>query len=880
MESKVQNAPQEGSRNKSNKSRNPEQANKVTDSSKTKAPKHTNAVIQNPDRQLKILHRNPVETNNAKANSTPTAITLTAFNEMSLPDAAKELIKLWPERIWKQSFQVRHGMPLCMNFCRFGVCNFGPSCRFNHPAKGRSTDEALVAAASSDMHLHNAFSLAMTIIRVVDSYHETVLKIRLPPPDSLSRSAQLLKLGVDKLVGACTELARRPWDSQIHLNSYGLEVTLICSILPRCAERVRYYMTDASSRAPGGVDETFLAHARATDHALALPRLALIDRENEIFKVLRDQVPLPPLAASTEESDTAESLDAKCEADSALKAALDLHRCLITCARNSTAAMCQTASLRDEVMDDMRAILLPAFHAQCDSALKLPFEMKLQLAPFGSSANTVGTLSSDLDIMIDLDVRLSTPPQGCTDFVDINECMPDSVLALALEALEKDFGSGANASTFPTAKFTLREFVSSARVPVLKLKHVASGIDIDLIEKESNRLGVLNTQFIRDYANVDPRVRPLMLAVKRWAGARCVSDSRNGTLSTYCWMLMVIFFLHVTSAEQDNDPSAPWINLKRTHGLGNQGLEKYTLREPLKLSQIYEEMLANTPASPDPTAGTLDLCRLLVRFFAFYGTEGDESFRTFESIAVIRKGKRALKKGISLNYKLRSLSVDESIEKRSRGHSEVADGGPLSTPLKETPADKDENRNTPVSVFDTSQMAKEIASLDSDSDGEDVAGVSSGPVWTPDAKSKKKGEVIDSSILWRISVEDPFELEHDLGSVIRSQIGQAYILSELRRAVSLLHDSLIAKTSTKSDIFDILCTVNENPPDLSYPCHICTSMDHKFNDCPRHACFKCGQRGHFTKECTVSRSQQRQLLSVQAVANKQSSKERRKKTNK
>ena len=44
---------------------------------------------------------------------------------------------------------------------------------------------------------------------------------------------------------------------------------------------------------------------------------------------------------------------------------------------------------------------------------------------------------------------------------------------------------------------------------------------------------LLNTALLKYYAQVDPRVRPLVFAVKYWAKQRGINDAVNGTLSSY-----------------------------------------------------------------------------------------------------------------------------------------------------------------------------------------------------------------------------------------------------------------------------------------------------------------------------------------------------------
>lgn len=54
-----------------------------------------------------------------------------------------------------------------------------------------------------------------------------------------------------------------------------------------------------------------------------------------------------------------------------------------------------------------------------------------------------------------------------------------------------------------------------------------------------------NTLLLRTYAAVDSRAKQLLLAIKIWAKRAGVADASSGTLSSYGWALLGIFYLQV-----------------------------------------------------------------------------------------------------------------------------------------------------------------------------------------------------------------------------------------------------------------------------------------------------------------------------------------------
>jgi predicted nucleotidyltransferase len=84
-----------------------------------------------------------------------------------------------------------------------------------------------------------------------------------------------------------------------------------------------------------------------------------------------------------------------------------------------------------------------------------------------------------------------------------------------------------------------------ARVPILKLTDKASGCMCDIVV--NRRLPLQNTRLMGFYAELDPRVKQLVLAVKYWAKQRGVCDAFHGTPSAYAYVNLVIHYLQTTT---------------------------------------------------------------------------------------------------------------------------------------------------------------------------------------------------------------------------------------------------------------------------------------------------------------------------------------------
>lgn len=84
-----------------------------------------------------------------------------------------------------------------------------------------------------------------------------------------------------------------------------------------------------------------------------------------------------------------------------------------------------------------------------------------------------------------------------------------------------------------------------ARVPVIKFTYAPTATRVDVTV--NNMLATVNTQLLRAYAEVDPRLRQLVYVIKYWAKQRRVNDAYRGTLSSYAYVIMCVALLQQRS---------------------------------------------------------------------------------------------------------------------------------------------------------------------------------------------------------------------------------------------------------------------------------------------------------------------------------------------
>ncbi|KAK4026185.1 hypothetical protein OUZ56_015202 [Daphnia magna] len=140
------------------------------------------------------------------------------------------------------------------------------------------------------------------------------------------------------------------------------------------------------------------------------------------------------------------------------------------------------------------------------------------LSMFGSSCNGFGFADSDVDLCLTFE---SNEDGKGIDFV----------------AVVKKLANSLRRNRF----FCDIVPISSAKVPIVKLRHRPTGLESDI--SLYNQLGRRNSQLLATYCAIDSRVRILGYMTKLLAKQCEIGDASRGSLSSYAYTLMVIHYL-------------------------------------------------------------------------------------------------------------------------------------------------------------------------------------------------------------------------------------------------------------------------------------------------------------------------------------------------
>mmetsp|Transcript_4369 Transcript_4369/g.9439 ORF Transcript_4369/g.9439 Transcript_4369/m.9439 type:complete len:829 (+) Transcript_4369:3-2489(+) len=410
--------------------------------------------------------------------------------------------------------------------------------------------------------------------------------------------------------------------------------------------------------------------------------------------------------------------------------------------------------------------------------------LSVEVKIFGSAASGLNfRASADIDFSLVGAADCLAQYAGRTRGVDtVQERSHSRAIALAAYVLSA------------SPEFAIKDIILTSRVPIVKCVHVETGLACDVAS--GNSIALKNTQLLRTYSLIDPRVRPLMYAVKYWAKKRGICDASLGTLSSYAWTLLVIFFLqqtrqhpfiifarkkskkrnkdHRDDHDDDDDlmdgkdevtllktysrPLFPVLPCLQAEAVRMKLRKEMTVMNGVEYDTTYASEM---PKGFSPGANTQGVGELLLHFFIFYAYVFDIE----RTVVSIRLGKPELRKNLE-NY---------------------------------------------------------------------------------------------SQANWRLAIEDPFELQHDLGSKIAGKDSMECIRNELRRAAKLL--AMRPQRAHMSLCDAAVMQIPGQIPAFPRRCFNCGSGQHRSAKCPLGAirmrgskvCHMCGESGHLIRNCPLSR---------------------------
>lgn len=170
--------------------------------------------------------------------------------------------------------------------------------------------------------------------------------------------------------------------------------------------------------------------------------------------------------------------------------------------------------VRDHILQDLQTFVRHHFTGAT-----------LQL--FGSSKNGFGFRQSDLDICMMLEGR---------------ESIDDDDYIRVIESLARQLRKHTGLKNILP--------ITTAKVPIVKFYHVQTGLEGDI--SLYNTLALHNTHLLASYAAIDRRVKILCYVMKVFAKMCDIGDASRGSLSSYAYTLMVLFYL-----QQRNPPVIP-----------------------------------------------------------------------------------------------------------------------------------------------------------------------------------------------------------------------------------------------------------------------------------------------------------------------------------
>ncbi|KAJ7740938.1 hypothetical protein DFH07DRAFT_61880 [Mycena maculata] len=259
-----------------------------------------------------------------------------------------------------------------------------------------------------------------------------------------------------------------------------------------------------------------------------------------------------------------------------------------------------------------------------ERAIRKKYGREYSVELFGSARYGISKPSSDLDMVI-LD---PTAPYG---------------LAAKPGRLPPVYNIPKLAATLRKAGFKIVDVVSSAAVPIVIFQDPATGLSCDI--NVNDRLGLLNSDLIRRYCELNHVLVDMVLYIKKWAkplGLNHPSSRNRGpvTFSSYALVMMAIGFLQHRGLLPNLQEGLPPLRDGQIEGT-------FWLRHPsvLRCDVRYNEARDWTPPEQVPVH------QLIHDWFKFWALEFDYK----EEMISIRHGGRVLRSSLAKPMEFRGI---------------------------------------------------------------------------------------------------------------------------------------------------------------------------------------------------------------------------------
>lgn len=158
-------------------------------------------------------------------------------------------------------------------------------------------------------------------------------------------------------------------------------------------------------------------------------------------------------------------------------------------------------------------------------------------------AEEISKSTSFVHGMLDRDIRKTLDPIcGQTDIKFFGSriyglARQDSDVDICIEgATIEDLELGFSKSM---SLFCIKEIIKEAKVPIIKVEHIYTSLDCDINCCDTG--ATYNSELVKVYIALDPRVQWLLMAVKEWASVNYIRGSQKFTSYGLIWL--VLFFL-------------------------------------------------------------------------------------------------------------------------------------------------------------------------------------------------------------------------------------------------------------------------------------------------------------------------------------------------